>query len=1097
MMEDMWEILGIEPSHDASVIKKAYAQQTHRYHPEENPEMFLRLRKAYQAAMAYCDNDSQQGQALKMQWKESNDTKESLLKSEHAPDRQWKESNDTKESLLEPQHAPDRQLIEKDSIFEQQNQENAWKKKTQQEDIGWQIIAKEQEKENNPYIEHDAHKQFLILYTGKQRNNPKLWMDYFTSSAFLEVHREPEFTALLLEDVEQQENPPGREFLTWLHIAYQFTSSETVNPVLPGGRERRFELRGSGFEGIDSIYQIAVRGPVPKQFRGNECALSISFSEYHFLMRLAEEGSWSDQALTAARSILNNYVLAYLKEKCTQSGREKERHPAGLRLLEDFFDRQTLPEELYRILWERLSLKTATMGRTKLFYGRLREIVLERVPEIEEEEENFSQLLQEDVIYFSECSKYPEREVEETEAFLAREDVQKALRSRRFVEEYLLCIWMKEERCIPFLEKIRAFYSENTDAPCAASVVALAERLLQQKEVKRQIEEDGASSATGECVAFDCRPFFRYWLNTGFYLAEDPESGQTLSSYLNFCLPYLPEWARRFAETGRKERMMLGGHTIEVLFHQHYIEYRVDTAPVYRPCLHWAVLLDTLQEDDRSLFLLLPVAAATFEQYGSVRDELLCRLETTAAPRQDRRMIAGFLAGHICCLPVSESMQDAGDLLITRQDVLATLPMELFVENEEHLYGCSWFPQRGILLFFEQTVMERRNLPRNYYEGIYDEDAALSMAHRELQALAVPTGFDVSLLRELPDLVCVQSQYAPAETLEEEEVNEEKLQELIERYAQGSINRLQLHWREGSLVFLRNESGFACLYFDDLWDTYYILFSMPEMYVYHLGEDRKKQYRSFGMGKLPDYGIHQSTASIISRLDKVFGQMGRGQSLAMRVEDQLLWAVGNSGNLERQRYRAAKQKLGGFPAEQVQNYILSKFVIFRYPEQVEKESSDGNSSVIEIGSGNTDEVKLALVEFMQNKLRRLRLSWNPQYEGQQWYPFHIVLLQEEQRYMMAYLRDDVRQVEYYVADVSTYMDVEGKKYPKDNFMGRVMPAYLIHSDAKKIRNCLDLIFDDMEDLPAITGKFAEFASEKPVKARTYEEMRRELIVSGV
>ena len=97
--------------------------------------------------------------------------------------------------------------------------------------------------------------------------------------------------------------------------------------------------------------------------------------------------------------------------------------------------------------------------------------------------------------------------------------------------------------------------------------------------------------------------------------------------------------------------------------------------------------------------------------------------------------------------------------------------------------------------------------------------------------------------------------------------------------------------------------------------------------------------------------------------------------------------------------------------------------------------------------------------------------------------------------MMAYLRDDVQQAEYYVADVRTYMDVEGKKYPKDNFMGRVTPAYLIHSDAKKIRNCLDLIFDDMGDLPAITGKFAEFASENPVKPRAYGEIRKTFIFS--
>ena len=58
-MENIWEILGIEPSQDTAVIKKAYAQQTRKYHPEENPELFLRLRKAYEAALAYCDSSPQ------------------------------------------------------------------------------------------------------------------------------------------------------------------------------------------------------------------------------------------------------------------------------------------------------------------------------------------------------------------------------------------------------------------------------------------------------------------------------------------------------------------------------------------------------------------------------------------------------------------------------------------------------------------------------------------------------------------------------------------------------------------------------------------------------------------------------------------------------------------------------------------------------------------------------------------------------------------------------------------------------------------------------------------------------------------------------
>ncbi|MDE6620367.1 MAG: J domain-containing protein, partial [Lachnospiraceae bacterium] len=263
MMEDIWKILGIEPSHDTAAIKRAYAKQTRQYHPEENPEMFLRLRKAYQAAMDFCD---------------------SFQQSERAPEQELIEGDNTKDIFPEQEYAPEQELMENGSIFEDKNGDRIWETKDQTEDTGWQIVADEEEAENNPYIEHDAHKQFVTLYTGKQCNNPKLWMDYFTSSAFLEVHRQPAFTALLLEDVERQDNPPGREFLTWLHIAYQFTSFYAGNPSMPGGQERQFELHGTGVEGMESVVQIAAKGPVPKQFRGNERALSISFSEYHFLM---------------------------------------------------------------------------------------------------------------------------------------------------------------------------------------------------------------------------------------------------------------------------------------------------------------------------------------------------------------------------------------------------------------------------------------------------------------------------------------------------------------------------------------------------------------------------------------------------------------------------------------------------------------------------------------------------------------------------------------------------------------------------------------------------------------------------------------------
>ena len=61
-MEDfmeIWEILGLEPTEDISAIKLAYAQKNEKPATRrKNPEGFLKLRKAYQAAVSYAERGS-------------------------------------------------------------------------------------------------------------------------------------------------------------------------------------------------------------------------------------------------------------------------------------------------------------------------------------------------------------------------------------------------------------------------------------------------------------------------------------------------------------------------------------------------------------------------------------------------------------------------------------------------------------------------------------------------------------------------------------------------------------------------------------------------------------------------------------------------------------------------------------------------------------------------------------------------------------------------------------------------------------------------------------------------------------------------------
>ena len=52
-MDNVWTVLGIDPTEDVSAIKRAYAERAKTCHPEEDAEGFLQLRQAYQAALDY------------------------------------------------------------------------------------------------------------------------------------------------------------------------------------------------------------------------------------------------------------------------------------------------------------------------------------------------------------------------------------------------------------------------------------------------------------------------------------------------------------------------------------------------------------------------------------------------------------------------------------------------------------------------------------------------------------------------------------------------------------------------------------------------------------------------------------------------------------------------------------------------------------------------------------------------------------------------------------------------------------------------------------------------------------------------------------
>ena len=1046
-MDHVWSILELEPTRDISAIRRAYAEKTRACHPEENPTGFMELRKAYQAAMAYAE-----GGAV----------------SPPGPFRR----DDT-----EGGREDDRETEEGEREAEPQRPDC----------FGWTLPEEEPDRGPNPYADHEAIRKFEELYTGKQRKNSKLWMDYFTSYAFLDAAWDPYFTELLAEKVTEMERtlPPGREFQTWLSVVYLFSAKEGTiyDRVEDSGRSVRVSPEAD-FEGLESILRIAAKGAPPKALRGNEFAIAQSFRDYRHLARLAGSGRWNERAMTEYRNTVGCYVPAYIHEHCEQRvAPDLERHPAGLRVFTHFFEGHELPEELYRFLWEKLGLKMAIMGRSKAMYGRLREIVAERVPGIDSEAvENFLELDRALGAYWERIKEHPEREDEESAAFFAREDLQRFLRSIRFVEKELLNYsrWHRMEMGEGLVRRIADFYRKNPDVPKAGKVVDWMERDLRILVVRRRDREDAQADPEGipyyVQLTLHHRPFFRHWLNTGFYMAQNPESGTLLSDYLKQCLPYQEEWSRRFLQkadgTIRPRTVAVCMGEMEIELHLRHMELRINGKPVHRPCLLWERVVI---ESGEWFLLLLPFTVAPRSWFPGVERTILRRLAGTAAPEEDRAFIAGCLAGHVCCLPEDE---------YTREPIPPekALPMEFFAEDGNRLFGCGWYEAERRLVLFEQTSSGRR-VNRERDLDPETEDAAGS-ARKLLDEMVSPDHFDLSTLRELPWNIYYTPDDGPERELiradirpdpedggqtpqpARDEVTEEALSALLGRFARGELRRLELRWYSAKLVFAKEAAGYACLYFSGDYvfyskDIWYSMVSKPEVYR----ADAEVEYVPFGMGKLPSYSLFDSSAAILRDLDRVLAQMGRDR-IDSEGPSEWLWACHPSLQNGHHRLLMVQQKLGGVPPHRGRNRLEAKFVMNQYPVEMESVDTDGEQTVVEIRSGSYGKAATALTLFMKERLAKLRLSWEFRSAEGGVFRRHMVLLRDGGRFMMLWLQDDIERAEYYTS--------EEKEQGTAVFLGRTVPAQAVHRELRRIRNCVDLIVDDINNTGPVTEQPGEF-----------------------
>lgn len=1045
---NIWEILKIPETKDKNAIRKAYAKQAECFHPEEHPEEFLLIRDAYKQALAFAGKQSE----ADIKVPEAGETKTGLADSI--------ESFDT--NISQTAEKP-RERFQ----FEDDNSDSLQEK----------------------YLMHPGIESFKRLYLSKHRRDRKQWESYFMSAGFLSDVREEGFTGAMSRIVEEhlEDYPPAKEFQTMLAVAYRYRAVEYQNHV-------EFKLeQGCGFDGIESIYRIASKGPLVRKLQGNDLALESGFRDYWYLNSFAQAGKWDDAALSELGRVLNCYSMAYLKEKCGSNvSTYCERNPASIRLLEYFFEQEGLPEAAYQMLWYKFDLKNAVMGRAKIFYGRLREIVMEKAPQVcGEKEERFTGLHKAFLDYARACylrhGEDPDADIRDTDALFDREDFKRALKNRKFAEENILSTWISENRCFYYLKRLAAWYEARPELPFADKVTERISFFLKSKQNAIDLENDAKTEISLESLTVYQRPFLRYFISNAFFYAKSEETYEPLFDYLAGCFPASAEWNKKLAglcHAGKPERELLrksyileqeeDGNslkgTIDLVFRQFYVEYFFNGEPVYHPFLpfEW---ISGIEDADR-FFMLLPVSAAYGNSFFEVKQEVEKRLGKLPFPDEHIAFTADCIASYICCLIIAHDQEGQPYGFVNR-------PMAIWRETEDRAYACEWYGN-GQLFVIERTDKQYRYLPDSRYENITPEKAAVTLSMELLDQLTAPDSFSELILRKYPEILYADPAGKPSYVLEGEEVTGESVSSVIHRFLEGRLNRLELYWEldSRSLVFIRDGQRYACLFFNNRKKYWYSLLSLPEMYF---NMDSKDIVRiPFLLGSLPAYSVHQNTRLLAKLLPSILADLSLDAAgLEQRMGQSGLWASNVYLNSAEIRYLFAKRTLGGFPPQRARNVMGAKFVLSMQPQTLWYINMDGTETREEITAVNNREVQELLAGFVMNRLNRLVLIWKAgQPEETENKGLKLMLLHqklgEHHQYAAIVLNDHKRTIEYLVGDVTAYINAE-KKIPMAEFMGERIPFYLVHSDLVRIRDFLDLFLPSLPDIEAITGQLGEFA----------------------
>ena len=1045
-MSDFWEVLGIVPTTDKSVIKRAYAALAKKYHPEQYPEEFLNLRNAYESAMDYASSES--GGFI---------VRSELPNAISLPQK-------TKKTNAE-------------EIYQAEQAEEINEKEQEISESGYWDLSKLSEQSEVDCAE--AFAQFLDLYKSRKRNDAKQWYIYFTSPSFLEVWREKSFTTMMWNAVleNMEEYPINKTFAKCLNAVYgcfvyapqSFTEIQYNNHVL-------FD----GFANIEKILELS--GNIGKMTQ-NDLSMFISFCEYRLLVSFAEENQWSDTIKMQAEYIFQRYVMSYIKERCTQKlYSDVERCYLGIRLITNYIRKYELPEDIYQYIWKIYSLESAVNGRSKLYYGDIREIVSHKS---KTPTENHKKIF--DLYYVYQRNLAENKlEMHMIDDIFSLPETEKMLKDRLFIYDTLF-YWMAMPHHIAFLERLHDFYTQNENVFKSKEILASIERRVKEVQAENALKEDEADQNYSLCT-INHRPFLRYWLNIGFYRAIN------FSNVLKRSLLFSEEWARCFAE--QKHRLLLlqyKNKAVQIKFHRRYAEYVYGGRVVYKPFLQWHALENI--EDDTVFFLLLP-AVIPFVDDEKTYDMVLACIKkhlknTMLAEENITQLSEGIIKMLFCGRFLGEEIDD--EEAVNDYDCNAS---EIYRESETELYVCRWSKYRHALCFYEQKPYYRDFMPNGIYENILTETDAVSLARELLTAQCAKTVADISYLRIMPEYMSIQPYGAKAEIRAGEKITEDAILDALDRFSQGGIRRMELKWLQEEVVLINADDKCACFWFHDKkYTTCKLLYNAE---VYCTVDSKYVTYSPFLLGKLADYEIFRSPRLLVMKLCSLLFQFGEGNLIETKVNGMFVWSQSVYLYGKYDAYLVDKMKFGDYPPDRIITDFNKrrKFIIPKFPAFMEAVRENGEKQKTVLKPITKDQLQMTLQMYLQGSIKYLHLCWDMK-EDDNLFQTHLFLLHEKGKYALYYLNDQKMAAYCLIGSLDEYLTPEGQS-PILELCGVPIHLYSIHDDIIRIRFFLSLLLDSIENPEQILNKVGEFTDGTRIYKQfmTYDELYQKLMGIG-